>query len=59
MELSRAEASIGRAEAAWVKHAKITIVMLLALMIVGVGLIILALREDYVYKKYVKRQINA
>jgi hypothetical protein len=51
MELSKAEASVGRFQALWIKSAKITIVMLLSAMICGVILIILALREDYVYKK--------
>jgi hypothetical protein len=43
MELSKAEASVGKFEALWIKWAKITIVLLLASMVYGVSLIILAL----------------
>jgi hypothetical protein len=59
MELSKAEASFGRLEAAWIKWAKITIVLLLAVMTYGMSLIILALREEAVYKKFIKRQYKA
>ena len=48
MELSKAEASVGRLEAAWIKWAKITIVLLLAAMAYGIRLLILTLREECV-----------
>jgi hypothetical protein len=37
MELSKAEASVGRLEALWIKHAKITIGLLLAASVSGKG----------------------
>jgi len=48
MELSKAEASVGRIEDAWIKWAKITMVLLLVPISYGFSLIILALREEYV-----------
>jgi hypothetical protein len=57
--LSKAEASLGAFEAAWIKGAKITIVLLLASMVYGLSLVILALREEYVYKKSVNKSFNA
>jgi hypothetical protein len=58
MELSKAEASVGELEEVWSKAAKFTIVGLLIAMVYGVSIIILALREEYVYKKAIKRQNN-
>ncbi len=55
MALSKAEASVGRVEAAWSKSAKITIVVLLLLSGLILCLAILALRDEYVYKKCIKR----
>ena len=40
MALSKAVASVGRLEAVWIRCAKITIVLLLASMVNGVGPII-------------------
>jgi hypothetical protein len=59
MELSRAETSVGKLEAIWIKCARIAIASLLAPMLVGFGLIILALREEYVYKKSFNRRFKA
>jgi len=56
MELSKAEASVGRLEAAWIKWAKITMIGLLVSMVCGVSLIILALRDEHVSKTYIKQQ---
>jgi hypothetical protein len=59
MALSKAEVSIGKREALWIKWAKITIVLLLASMVYGISLIILALREEYVYKKSLNNRNKA
>jgi hypothetical protein len=59
VELSKAETSVGKVEAVWMRWAKITIVLLFAPIRYGVSLIILALREYYVYKKFIKSQNNA
>jgi hypothetical protein len=59
MELSKAEGSVGRLEADWIKWAKITIAALLALAAVAFYIFILAVREDYVYKKAINHQNRA
>ena len=59
MALSKAEASLGALEAAWIKGAKITIVLLLASMVYGLSLAILALREEYAYKKAINKSFKA
>jgi hypothetical protein len=56
MALSRAEAAEGKFEATWAKWAKITIVLLAGAMVYYLWIIILALREDYTYKKFLKKQ---
>jgi hypothetical protein len=56
MELSKSEMSVGRIESKW---AKITVALLLVPMVCCLSLVILAFREDYVYKKSLKRQHNA
>jgi hypothetical protein len=48
MALSRADTSVGRLEALWIRCARIMIVTLFGSMIYGVSLIILALRDEYV-----------
>jgi len=47
MELSRAEESVGKLEAAWIKWAKITIVLLLVPVIYGAWIVIVALRDEW------------
>ena len=56
MALSKAEASVSKLEAVWIKAAKITIVGLLGAIVYGLWIIILALREEYIYKKSLKQQ---
>jgi hypothetical protein len=46
MELSKAEASVGRLEALWIKWVKITIILLLIPIFYGIILIILSFREE-------------
>ena len=50
MELSKAETSVGRLEAAWIKWAKITIALLFFVVVYGIWIIVVAVREEYVYK---------
>jgi hypothetical protein len=59
MALSKAEASVGRVEAAWSKSAKITIVLLLLSRGLTLCLAILALRDEYVYKQSLKSHNKA
>ena len=59
MELSKAEASVGRFETFWIKWAKITIVLFLILAVYGIWIIIVAERDEYAYKKFIKSQFNA
>ena len=59
MDLSKADVSFGGFKAAWIDSAEITIVLLGAPVVYGLWLIILALREEYVYKKFIKKQNNA
>ncbi len=54
MDLSKVEESEGRFEALWIKASKITIVALLVPIAYGLSFLILALREEYVYKKSLK-----
>ena len=46
MELSRAKESVGKFEAAWIRCAKIAIILLFVVMAYGITLIILALSDD-------------
>lgn len=59
MALSKAELSVGRLETVWVRYAKVGIIELLGLIAVGICLIILALREESVYKKSIRGQFRA
>jgi hypothetical protein len=59
MALSKAEASVGSLEAVWVRCARVEIIALLGLFVVGICLIILALREEVVYKKFIRGQFIA
>jgi hypothetical protein len=59
MELSKAEGSVTRLEAVWIKAAKITIVGLLGAIVYGLWIIIVAEREELVYKKFIKSQNKA
>jgi len=56
MECSKAEVSVGKSEA---KLAKIMFALFALPLGYGTWLIILALREKYVYKKFIKSQHNA
>ena len=58
IDLSKAEAAEGRLEAAWARSAKVGIIGLSVAMVYVIWLIILALREEYVYKKLIKSQAN-
>jgi hypothetical protein len=49
MEVSKAETSVGRLGAFWSRWAKITIILFLVPIIYGAWIIIVALREDYVF----------
>jgi hypothetical protein len=59
IDLSKAEASEGRLEAVWVRSAKVAIIGLTGAVLTACWLIIVALREEYVYKKFLKSQHNA
>jgi hypothetical protein len=59
MDLSKAEASEGRLEAVWVKSAIVAIIGLSAVILWCLWCIIVALREEYVYKKFLRRQHDA
>jgi hypothetical protein len=55
MALFRAEVSVGKREAVWTRWATITIGPLLAgTLVYGFSIVILALREGYVHKQFIK-----
>lgn len=56
MELFKAEVSAGRSEAI---IAKVTFALFMLPLGYGLALIILALREEYVHKKFLKSQTKA
>jgi hypothetical protein len=59
MELSKAEGSVGRLEAAWIKGAKITIAFFLVPIGYGLWIWILAEKEERSYKNSLRRLITA
>jgi hypothetical protein len=59
MELSKAEVSVGRFDTAWHKWAKITIALFVLVVAYGIWIVIVAEREERVYKKFIKRQNKA
>jgi hypothetical protein len=56
MEVSKAEVSVGKSEA---KLAKIIFALFTLPLGYGIWLIILALRKEYIYKKFIRSQYKA
>lgn len=56
MDFSKAEISVGGFEAVWSKWAKITIALFVLVMAYGIWIVIVAGRDQYVHKKFVKSQ---